>query len=370
MASPAMALPPGASLVGSQEIKLPPGAQLVGGQSAAHQAFLDAKAAHPNLPVEELNTTPSPEGEQFKAEHPTVYGVMKALFETAEPQPGIMAMEGPASALVQAAGKSAPGAGDFISKVLNHPKTVAAMKDAALEWLKELPGVRGTMATAKAASKVKDVIGDVRAAQALEDLPIHIQAAPPEVGAPVNGTPLRPPLAQPGVPAPFDNVVPIRPPLAEVSPTPPLVAEAPAPSGPVVPIRPPLAAAGAAPPKSAAPVSLDEKLTALLQKVRAESGADPDLHLGELKGGRYPARFGGADSPVIHSELRKAGSTAEVANPGLLLPKTEFIESLPDSSPLRHNPKALDAAYKFALELKKSGVNVTSIGQLMKSTGK
>ena len=58
--------------------------------------------------------------------------------------------------------------------------------------------------------------------------------------------------------------------------------------------------------------------------------------------GNPQARFDeGSGAPIIKSELRKSGATGEPANPGRMkLPKPEIAED----SPLRSNPKALQAA--------------------------
>jgi hypothetical protein len=110
---------------------------------------------------------------------------------------------------------------------------------------------------------------------------------------------------------------------------------------------------------------LTTKLNNLKREWAIKMGDDPNLPLGEFKHGHYPVRFAGDDSPVINSGLRKAGSTAEVANPEKLVSITKFMDSLPDNSPLLGNPKALQAAYKLALELKKTSSKV-GIGDLMK----
>ncbi len=127
------------------------------------------------------------------------------------------------------------------------------------------------------------------------------------------------------------------------------------------PLRPPLEAPTAEP---TAVEDLTAKLNRMLREEKIRGGFDPDRPLGEFKHGTYLKRFGGDDSPVIDSGLRKPGSTAEVANPTKLLSKVDFKDSLPENSPLLHNPKALEAAYKLAVELKKAGKS--GIGDLMK----
>ncbi len=72
-------------------------------------------------------------------------------------------------------------------------------------------------------------------------------------------------------------------------------------------------------PKEAPPSDLTQKLNDLLRKEKIKGGFDPDRPLGEVKGGRYPNRFAGDDSPVINSaEQRTSGSNLPVANPGMV----------------------------------------------------
>ena len=66
---------------------------------------------------------------------------------------------------------------------------------------------------------------------------------------------------------------------------------------------------------------LSGKLNDLLRKLKIEAGDNPDLPTGEVKGGRYLAKFdeGGGEAPVIQSQLRKATSTSTApANPSLI----------------------------------------------------
>ncbi len=72
--------------------------------------------------------------------------------------------------------------------------------------------------------------------------------------------------------------------------------------------------------KEAPPSDLTQKLNDLLRKVKIEGGFDPDKPLGEVKGGRYLAKFdeGGGEAPVIQSQLRKPTSGVEPANPSLI----------------------------------------------------
>jgi len=93
-------------------------------------------------------------------------------------------------------------------------------------------------------------------------------------------------------------------------------------SEPNTPVRPPLAEKPAeAPAKPAENADLTGKLNDLLRKEKIKAGLDPDLPLGEVKGGRYLAKFdeGGGEAPVIQSQLRKPTSTStEPANPSLI----------------------------------------------------
>ncbi len=93
---------------------------------------------------------------------------------------------------------------------------------------------------------------------------------------------------------------------------------------PNTPVRPPIAEkpteAPRETPKEAPPSDLTQKLNDLLRKVKIEGGFDPDRPLGEVKGGRYLAKFdeGGGEAPVIQSQLRKPTSGVEPANPSLI----------------------------------------------------
>ncbi len=223
----------------------------------------------------------------------------------------------PGIAVGSALRSGGPAAAQFVKEVLEHPKTVTAMKDAAVAWVKELPGVKATIQTAKSVGSVKDVIDDVRAARAVAEVPTA--ATPP---------PLPP------------NGVPLRPPLAEVPPTPPVIPDAPPGIGWVpanrvgraYPVKPPLAPLPEATdvgihggientpiPRPADP-AITTKLNDLLRKVKIEGGFDPDKPLGEVRGGRYLAKFdeGGGEAPVIQSQLRKPTSGVEPANPSLI----------------------------------------------------
>lgn len=336
-------------------------------QAKAHQDFVDFKSAHPNTPnVEELNTTQAehPGMDWLKENHPYIHTAL-GMLKTAEPNPGVMAVEGPLGAAIQTATKAGgESAGAFFSKILGHPKTLAAMKDAAMEFVQEIPGVKTAVKAKQALGTIREVMNDLKAGEVQPPaLPIE---APPVGG----GTPLRPPLAAKPI-APEAVSIPQELPRWDPSTLPP----DPLASDPkmIQAARDLIARRAGAVHPPAAPASLPEadlstRLADLLRSEKIKGGFDPDRPLGEVAHGKYPARFGGDDSPVIHSEFRKAGSTAKVANPDLLLPKTEFIESLPSNSPLLGKPKALDAAYKLAIELKKTGIS--SIGDLMQQTGR
>jgi len=209
----------------------------------------------------------------------------------------------PGIAVGSALKSGGPAAAQFVKEVLEHPKTVSAMKDAAVAWVKELPGVKALIQTGKSAGAVKDVIDDVRAARAVAEVPTA--ATPPPV--PQNGIPVRPPLApKPVMTVPAETAMPVRPPIQAATDLGPL----PEPHGGVenTPIPPD-------------PHALGKKLEDLLRQVKIDAGLNPDLPLGEVKGGRYLAKFdeGGGEAPVIQSQLRKATSTStEPANPSLI----------------------------------------------------
>lgn len=103
---------------------------------------------------------------------------------------------------------------------------------------------------------------------------------------------------------------------------------------------------------------LTDKLDNLLRQSRIEAGADPDLALGHEKGAVYQNRFGSSDSPVIDSSKRRIDSTAPIANPGKIMTKKAFRDSLPANSPLLRGD-AFEKAYKIAVELKSQGIQIS-----------
>lgn len=167
------------------------------------------------------------------------------------------------------------------------------------------------------------------------DLPVT--KTPPPAQSPATATPAPvtpPPTVQVG------GGGPLRPPLAQPEPTDigvhGGVEGTPIPAGP----------------------ELTDKLNNLLRQARTDAGADPDLHLGHEKGAVYQNRFGSGDSPVIDSSKRRIDSTSEIANPGKILTKKAFRDSLPPNSPLL-KADAFEKAYKLAVELKSQGVPIS-----------
>lgn len=341
--------------------------------SGSHQSVADFRSAHPNIAakdIQQLNTTPQdhPEFDRFMQEHPYLGGILHSLWKSDPIQP--VPLEAPVAAtqaILKAGGQTA---GDFLSQVLQHPKTVAAMKEAAMDWLREVPGVKGMMGTAKAVGKVKGVVDDVRAAQALSEVPTV------QPGAPANGLPLRPPLAQPGVPAPSGPVVPVRPPLAAPVPAPPDIPLAPPASGPVTPVRPPLQAAPPAAYMDTESSGLgvpqliaNRARTAgnIARKLGEQGITDADLDALENHPAAYKAFWENAgqlhregyvpskDTVTAVKDLLKTGKPTLVKTPAQLVPEPEI------PAYLARNPKALAAA---------RALRSSSIGDLMQQTGK
>ncbi len=106
-----------------------------------------------------------------------------------------------------------------------------------------------------------------------------------------------------------------------------------------------------------ASAALDAKLQNLLVENRIKAGDDPNLHLGEVKGGKYLNRFGGSDSPVIDSGKRRPDSSAKVANPSKLRIISPSPSQLRMSAEykklLKNNPAAARAAMDLATELER-----------------
>lgn len=104
-----------------------------------------------------------------------------------------------------------------------------------------------------------------------------------------------------------------------------------------------------------------------LAQLRAQLGIPEGQNLGEVKGGRYPKRFAGDDSPIIDSSKRKAGSKTPIANPETITraatkASANVLQDLPANSVLMSNPKALQAAFDLAEALG----GKTNIGKVMK----
>lgn len=106
-----------------------------------------------------------------------------------------------------------------------------------------------------------------------------------------------------------------------------------------------------------APKGIDELLADLRKKLEDAGALTPGQHLGEVRGGRYPKRFAGDDSPVIDSYKRKPDSTAPIANPETITRGVNkankaaagnALSELPENSVLLKNPKALQAAITLA----------------------
>lgn len=120
--------------------------------------------------------------QSFKESHPMVYGALKGVFNTAEPMPGIMALEGPVAQAVETAARGGLAtAGDFISKLFAHPKVVQAMKDQAMTLVKEIPMVKSTLQTGKTLNTIRDVAGDILHQQAMEEIPTIAPKATPGI---------------------------------------------------------------------------------------------------------------------------------------------------------------------------------------------
>lgn len=104
-----------------------------------------------------------------------------------------------------------------------------------------------------------------------------------------------------------------------------------------------------------ASAALTDKLNKLNRDLAIEAGDNPNLHLGEVKGGKYLNRFVGSDSPVIDSGKRKPGSTAPVANPSklkIVSPSPAQLRASPAYMKLlKSNPAAARAAMDLAMEL-------------------
>jgi len=117
------------------------------------------------------------------------------------------------------------------------------------------------------------------------------------------------------------------------------------------------APAAAAPAADAGPVTaenLTDRLSNLLRDSKTAGGFDPDVPLGEVRGGQYLNRFGGSDSPVIDSSKRRVDSTAAVANPSKLqvVPSPNNLKSSKAyKNLLKRNPEAARKAMDLAIEL-------------------
>lgn len=86
---------------------------------------------------------------------------------------------------------------EMVSQVLEHPKVQSAIKDAAIELAKEVPGVKTAIKAGKIASAGKEVFDDIRGAQAVSEIPASTPPALPAQPPPI---PAEPPIA--AAPAP------------------------------------------------------------------------------------------------------------------------------------------------------------------------
>lgn len=178
-------------------------------------------------------------------------------------------------------------AGSTALDILSHPKVIGAMRDAAIELGKEIPGVKTLIKTGKAFSAGKSVLDDIRGARASAEIP--------------NGPP----------PLPEEAASPAAPPQLPES-------------------------AHAEAPQS--PPSVDDLLSTLRKKIYEkypDIAPPPGKHLGELAHGSYPDRWDtGSNAPTIES-------TAPQPKAGAAAP----------SAALAGNPKALAAAKKLAASM-------------------
>ncbi len=193
----------------------------------AHTDIAAYRAEHPNIKPEDISPLghlDHPAAEEFQKNHPYIAGAIKMLFNDATPAPGIMAVEGPLGAAVQAATKAGgPSAGTFVSDILSHPKTQETLKDVAREWLKKILPVDAAKKTAKAVGDIREVLGDVREANA------------PKSGLTIQPEALRPATTPPAVPVtpahyapPVTSTGPLPSALATEVPVPKPVPSAPA----------------------------------------------------------------------------------------------------------------------------------------------
>ncbi len=143
-----------------------------------------------------------------------IWGALNLLFNNASINPGEMAVSGPAAA-VQAAG---PSAKEYIQRVLEHPKTISAMKDAAMEWVREIPGVKALQKTGSAIGTAREVLNDVRNAPgqpAPGTMTIQPQALRVTTPPPLPGTPVSSSTA---IPQSLPPAIPVQAPAIPVSP--------------------------------------------------------------------------------------------------------------------------------------------------------
>lgn len=288
--------------------------------------------------------------EDFKSNHPLMYGTMKFLFNDAVPQPGIMAMEGPLAAAAKPASEAAAG---FFSKLLSHPKVIDAARDVASEFINEIPGVKTATKAWKGGKVVKGVLDDIRQPSSPATRPVGAAA----MNAPVE--PMTPRFEEmgpmpPRAPEPVTTASPVntraatRPvgagaleaPVQTRTPQFEEMPESVSTASPVntsaVPVKPPVSAEADIP---AEPRTVDEMLQNLRSMIEQKHPdvLTPGKRLGEFPHGRYAERFDeGSHTPTIESTVPQV-SIAKAPAPG---------------SPLANNPKALKIAQDLAQQYK------------------
>lgn len=309
--------------------------------------------------------------QQFRADHPIMYGLMHSIMSDAVPAPGITAMEGVAAPVVKPAAEEAAG---FFSRLLSHPKVIDAAKDLATEFINEIPGVKTLTKAGKALKTARGVLNDIREPTA--------GAATRPVGAAAMDAPVEPmtprfeemPAVNTASPVNTGSV-PMKPahvssenghiiihdekgvPLmrvalkdAEAIQTRPEMPSAVAP-GAASPqggtgamesnsgVNVPRLSSPVAPAEPAAPRTVDEMLQNLRSAIE-EKHPDvltPGKHLGEVPHGSYKERWDeGSGAPTIQSTVK---------------PKSSAVRTVSADSPLAKNQKALEIAQRLADEL-------------------
>lgn len=241
---------------------------------------------------------------------------------------------------------------DLASRALQHPKVQGALKDAAIELAKEVPGVKTAIKVGKAASAVKGVLDDLNAPpedplleqvtqrygpEAAQSIVDRIRAAAPKQLGP--GATITPP------PADTSGVIPgWKPTILEK--------------------EPPAATPEATPESTAPPASfLDNETTGLL----------PDRLIANraAKAQRFIKALGGTQNlPTNQSEWARLADQLGEKVPSLetqgqiefglnrrMMTKTETPGTVEHTTPsaLSKNPKALKIAQQLQAEMERSG---------------